>query len=87
MKTHFKYDNVSMLHQAQGHQVNRSVRLSVGLSPSNIFHYNSWSISRIETKIGVRVNIDDGKNFLEGQGHWVKGQGQFGDFGENVFGL
>ena len=37
--------------------------------------------------MGVRVNIDDGKNFLEGQGHWVKGQGQFGDFGENVFGL
>ena len=64
--------------------VGPSVRRSV---TSNFFSYNSWSISRIETKMGVRVNIDDGKNFLEGQGHWVKGQGQFGDFGENVFGL
>ena len=64
--------------------VGPSVRRSV---TSNFFSYNSWSIGRIETKMGVRVNIDDGKNFLEGQGHWVKGQGQFGDFGENVFGL
>ena len=64
--------------------VGPSVRRSV---TSNFFSYNSRSISRIETKMGVRVNIDDGKNFLEGQGHWVKGQGQFGDFGENVFGL
>ena len=35
----------------------------------------------------VRVDIDDGKNFLEGQGHKVKGQGQIGDFVENLFGL
>ena len=27
----------------------------------------------------MRVDIDDGKNILEGQGHKVKGQGQIGD--------
>ena len=37
--------------------------------------------------MGVRVDINDGKNFLEGQGHKVKGQGQIGDFVENLFGL
>ena len=36
-------------------------------------------MSQIETKIGVRVDINDGKIFLEGQGHWVKGQGQIWD--------
>ena len=42
---------------------------------------------RIETKIGVRVDIDNEKNFKEGQGHWVKGQSQIGDFVGNFFGL
>ena len=67
--------------------VGRSVRPSVLPSPSNFFSYNSWTIGRIETKMDVRVDIDDGKNFLEGQGHKVKGQGQIGDFVENLFGL
>ena len=44
-------------------------------------------MSQIETKIGVRVDINDGKIFLEGQGHWVKGQGQIWDFFEHLFGL
>ena len=44
-------------------------------------------MSRIETKIGVRVDINDGKNNLQGQGHGVKGQGQIDDFVETWFGL
>ena len=44
-------------------------------------------MSQIETKIGVRVDINIGKIFLEGQGHWVKGQGQSPYFFENLFGL
>lgn len=32
----------------------------------------------------MRVDIDDGTNFIDGQGHWVKGQGQIGDFSENL---
>ena len=40
-------------------------------------------MSQIETKIGVRVDINDGKIFLEGQGHWVKGQGQIHDLMKN----
>ena len=35
----------------------------------------------------VRVDIDDEKNILKVQGHKVKGQGQIGDFVENLFGL
>ena len=30
----------------------------------------------IETKIGVRVDIDKGYHLVKGQGHWVKGQDQ-----------
>ena len=69
--------------------VGMSVRLSVGLSQLNVFLYNSYTISRIGTKIGVRADMNNGKNFLEGQGHGVKGQGQgkIGDFVEDVFGL
>ena len=36
--------------------------------------------------MGVRVDIDDGKNILEGQGHKIKGQVQIGDFVEKLFG-
>ena len=64
-----------------------SVRKSIGLSMLNIFLYNSYPMSRIETKIGVRVDINDGNIFLEGQGHWVKGQSQIRDFVEYLFGL
>ena len=35
----------------------------------------------------MKVRIDTDKNFIEGQGHLVKGQGQIGEFGKNVFGL
>ena len=44
-------------------------------------------MSWIETKIGVRVDINDDKNCLEGQSHLVKGQGQIRDFVEYLFGL
>ena len=64
-----------------------SVRLSVGPSQFNVFLYNLYTMSRIETKIIVRVDINDGNIFLEGQGHWVKSQGQSRDFVENLFGL
>ena len=74
-----------------GRSVGWSVRPLVGRSvrpsPSNFFSYNSWTIGRIKTKMDVRVDIDDGKNFLKGQGHKVKGQGQIGNFVENLFGL
>ena len=56
------------------------VCLSVCRSPSNVFHYNSYTIARIGTKIGVRVNINVGYNLLEGQGHGVKGQGQINSY-------
>ena len=42
-------------------------------------------MSWIETKIGLRVDINDGKNNLQGQGHGVKGQGQIDDLIENTF--
>ena len=67
--------------------VGPSVRKSVGPSRLNIFLYNSYTMSRIETKIGARADINDGKIFQEGQGHWVKGQGQIPYFFENLFGL
>ena len=44
-------------------------------------------MSRIETKIIVRVDFNDGNIFLEGQGHSVKSQGQSRDFVENLIGL
>ena len=56
--------------------VGPSVRKSVGPSRLNVFLYNSYTMSRIETNIIVRFDINDGNIFLEGQGHWVKGQGQ-----------
>ena len=62
------------------------VRIPVWAS-TDVMHHNSWTTGRIGTKICVRVDIDDGKNVLEGQGHKVKGQGQIGDFVENLFGL
>ena len=43
---------------------------------------NLW-ITRIETKIGVRVDIDKGYHLVKGQGHWVKGQGQIHNFLKN----
>ena len=67
--------------------VGQSVRKSVGPSRLNVFLYNSYTMSRIKTKIGVRVDNNDGQNNLEGQGHRVKGQGQIDDFVENLFGL
>ena len=67
--------------------VGASVRKSVGPSQLYVFLYNSYNMSRIETKIGVRVDFNDGQNNLQGQGHGVKGQGQIDDFVENLFGL
>ena len=64
-----------------------SVCLYVGPSRLNVFLYNSYTIFRIWTKIGMRVDFNDVKNLQEGQGHWVKGQGQIDDFVENLFGL
>ena len=40
--------------------VGPSVRKSVGSSQLNVFLYNSYTMSRIETKIGVRVDFNDG---------------------------
>ena len=40
--------------------VGPSVRKSIGPSRLNIFLYNSYTISRIEIKIGVRVDIING---------------------------
>ena len=60
---------------------------SVCRSPSNVFHYITYTFARIGTKIGVRVDINVGYHLLEGQGHGVKGQGQIDDFVENLFGL
>ena len=54
---------------------------SVGPSQLNVFLYNSYTMSRVETKIGVRVDFNDD---LQGQGHGVKGQGQIDDFIENT---
>ena len=65
--------------------VGPSVRKSVGPSRLNVFLYNSYTMSRSETKIGVRVDFNDGQNDLQGQGHGVKGQGQIDDFIENTF--
>ena len=42
-----------------------SVRPSVGPSARIIFHFNSWTDDRIETKIAVRVNINDDQNLLK----------------------
>ena len=67
--------------------VRLSVRRSLGPSQLNVFLYNSYTMSRFETKIIVRVDINDGNIFLEGQGHWVKSQGQSRDFVENLIGL
>ena len=59
--------------------VGPSVCRSVGPSQLKVFLYNLYTMSRIETNISVRVDMNDGKIFLEGQGHWVKGQGQIRD--------
>ena len=67
--------------------VGLSVCLSVCQSQLNVFLYNTYTISQIETKINVRVDINDGKIFLEGKGYWIKGQGQTRAFVEYLFGL
>ena len=67
--------------------VRPSVRYSACQSSKNVFHFNSWTIDRIETKISVRVNIDDGFIMLKYQGHSIKGQGQISDFVERLFSL
>ena len=53
----------------------------------NVFDYNSRTIVRIETKLGVGVDIDEGKNFLWGQGHTVKSQGHIHDLVKILFWL
>ena len=67
--------------------VGPSVHLFICMSQWTVFLYNSYSISRIKTKDGIRVDISDSKNLLEGQGQWVKGQGQIRYFFDNLFGL
>ena len=47
----------------------------------------SYTISRIGTKIGVRVDIDKGYHLVKGRGHWVKGQGQIHDLLKKMFWL
>ena len=78
-----------IMSSAESISISRCVRRSVSVcrSPSNFFHYNSYAIARIGTKIGMRVDINVGYHLLEGQGHGVKGQGQIDDFVENLFGL
>ena len=63
------------------------ISLVFGMGQFNVFLYNLYTMSRIETKIIVRVYINVCNIFLEGQGHWVKSQGQSRDFVENLFGL
>ena len=55
--------------------ISSCVRWSVGCG----YCYNSFTISWIGTKIGVRVDIDKGYHLVKGQGHWVKVQGQIHD--------
>ena len=43
-----------------GRSVGQLVSRSIGPSPLNVFHYNSSTIGRIGTKIGVEVDINDG---------------------------
>ena len=43
------------------------------------YDFNSFTISRIGTKIGVSVDINNGFTLVKGQGHWIKGQGQIYD--------
>ena len=40
--------------------VGPSVRKSVGPSRLNVFLYNSYTMIRIETKLGVKVDFNDG---------------------------
>ena len=63
--------------------ISSCVRWSVGCG----YCYNSFTISRIGTKIGGRVHIDKGYHMMKGQGHVVKGQGQIHDLLKKVFGL
>ena len=49
--------------------------------------YNYRNFSRIETKLGVRVDIDEGYQLVQGQCHLVKGQGQINDLVKNLFWL
>ena len=51
----------------------------VGWLVSCGFGHNTYTISWIGTKIGVRVDIDKDYNILKGQDHRVKGQGQILD--------
>ena len=59
------------------------VRWAVGCG----YCYNLFTISRIETKIGVKVDIDKGYNFVKRQGHGIKGQGKIHDLLSKLFGL
>ena len=61
MNTHVQYDNLSYFYQAQGYRlVCWAVCLSVVPSQLNVFLYNLYTMSQIETKIGVRVDFNDG---------------------------
>ena len=62
--------------------ISSCVRWSVGCG----YCYNSFTISWIGTKIGVRVDIDKGYHLVKGQGHWVKVQGQIHDLLKKCFG-
>ena len=48
-------------------------------SSMSVSGYNSRTIGRIETKLGVKVDIHVGYKLEQGQSHWVKGQGQIHD--------
>ena len=76
MKISFTYIKLKVI----AWYIGPSVRLSVGPSHLNVFLYSLYTMSRIEIKIVVRVDINVGKHFLEGQG-------QIDDFVENLFAL
>ena len=59
------------------------VRWSVGCG----YCYNSFTISRIGTKIDGWVDIDKGYHLVKGKGHRVKGQGQIHDLLKKMFWL
>ena len=54
------------------------------ISLNNGFGYNLGIICRIESWIGVKVDVSKDFNLLQGQGHWVRGRGQIHDFFEKL---
>ena len=61
------------------------VKVNLIISGKKSFGYNFCIICLIGTKVVVRLDIGKEYNLVEGQCHWVKGQGQILDFLKNYF--